>query len=190
MPYFVTSAMAALPRDQAVDEVILSPPEGDWSDLAECTASIKVWLPFPVADAASKLAEQFNHSTTVIVRNALVIHVFGRLAFDQAVMHGYLKAPRGYAAEVVNPKALYVAEREAHETGRQTDMARLDPAAHRELLAADLPATVAMRIAVPPKLKDALQRLAAGAGKELSAYCREVLTTYFLGAARAPSASG
>ena len=93
-------------------------------------------------------------------------------------------------AEVVNPKALYVAEREAHERGQQTDMARQDPAAHRELLAAALPATVAMRIAVPPKLKDELQRLAVGAGKELSAYCREVLTAYFLGAARAASASG
>jgi predicted transcriptional regulator len=182
--------MEGMPPERTIDERTLPPPVGDWAGMDDDSEHLKVWVSEEVNHAADLLADQYNNSKVVIVRNALVIHVFGRLAFDQAVMHGYLKTPRGYAAEVVNPKALYVAEREAHERGQQTDMARLDPAAHRELLAASLPATVGLRIAVPAKLKDDLQRLAAGAGKELSAYCREVLTAYFLGAARAPSASG
>jgi hypothetical protein len=187
MPYFVTSAMATLPRDQAVDELLLSAPTGDWSDLGDYTENVKVWLPFPVADAASKLAEQFNHSTTIIVRNALVIHAYGRLAFDQLVMNGQLRAPRGYTHDVVRPKMLLVSELEAHRAGRLTDMARDDPKAHAHLVADDGNVShrrpiVALRIAVPVRLKQDLLTLAGRAGRPLSEYCRDTLTTYYLGA--------
>ncbi|HQR72913.1 MAG TPA: hypothetical protein PLE54_20125, partial [Burkholderiaceae bacterium] len=137
--------------------------------------------------AASKLAEQFNHSTTIIVRNALVIHAYGRLAFDQLVMNGHLRAPRGYTNDVVSPKQLLVSELDAHRSGRLTDMAREDATAHAHLVANDGTVAyrrpvVALRIAVPERLKQDLLKLAERAGKPLSEYCRETLTAYYLGA--------
>jgi hypothetical protein len=187
LPYFIKTAMASLPPERAIDEVLLPPPSGDWTDFGDYTEHVKVWLPKPVADAAAKLAEQFNHSTTVIVRNALVIHVYGRLAFDQLVMNGRLRAPRGYTNDVVNPKQLLVSELESYRAGQQSDMARDDPLAHGHLVARDgefasSRPVVALRLAVPQRLKDDLLKLAERKGKPLSEYCREVLTDYYLGA--------
>jgi len=179
--------MATLPPERVIDELLLAPPAGDWSDFGDYTDHIKVWLPKPVADAAGRLAEQFDHSTTVIVRNALVIHAYGRLAFDQLVMNGRLRAPRGYTHDVVNPKQLIVSELAAHRAGQTSEMAREDAVAHAHIVArdgafsADRP-VVALRVAVPKRLKDDLLKLAQRAGKPLSEYCRETLTAYYLGA--------
>jgi len=179
--------MATLPSERVIDELLLSPPPGDWSDLGDYSDHIKVWLPTPVSNAAAQLAEQFDHSTTVIVRNALVIHAYGRLAFDQLVMNGYLRAPRGYTHDIVNSKQLLVSELEAHRAGRVSEMAREDEVAHTHLVArggefASRRPVVALRVAVPKRLKDDLLKLAERAGKPLSEYCRETLTAYYLGA--------
>jgi len=179
--------MAELPPERAIDEVLLPPPEGDWSDMGDYSEHVKVWLPAPAAYAAAKLAHQYHHSTTIIVRNALIIHVYGRLLFDQLVLNGQLRAPRGYHNDIVNPKQLVVAELAALRSGESTDLAREDPVTHRQLVAVDEnsapgPAIVALRVAVPPRLKRDLLALAERAGRPLSEYCRVTLTSYYLGA--------
>ena len=176
--------MADQPPERALDERTLPPPEGDWSDMGDYSEHIKVWLPVTVAEAADLLAEQYLHSQVIIVRNALIIHAYGRLKFDQLVLHGLLRATRGYVGEVVNPKQLFCDELAAHREGWQTDMSQQDPVAHRELLQEqDGHSTVALRIAVPARLKRDLEALASQAGKRLSEYAREVLTAYYLGSA-------
>ena len=116
-----------------------------------------------------------------------MIHAYGRLAFDQLVMNGRLRAPRGYTNDVVNPKQLLVSELEAHRAGQRSDMARDDPSptgissrgtgsSHRP--APSSPCAWPCR----KRLKDDLLKLAERAGKPLSEYCREVLTDYYLGA--------
>ena len=189
MPYFVSGPMAAMPRERVIDELVLPLPAGDWTDFGDYSEHVKVWLPKSVADAAARLAEQFNHSTTIIVRNALVIHVYGRLTFEQLVLHRLLRAPRGYVNDVVNSKQLLVSELELHRAGQLSEMALEDTAAHKHLVAQDgafasARPIVALRVSVPKRLKDDLSALAQRMDKPLSVYCREVLTSYYLGALR------
>ena len=187
MSYYRKKSMATMTRERAIDVRTLPMPPGDWSDMRKYSEHLKVWLSEEVAKAAGLLAEQYLHSQVIIVRNALVIHVYGRLMFDQLVVHRLLRAPRGYVPEIVDPKQVYWDERKAAEAGTETDLAREDPVAHRDLLAQDElhPATVALRIAMPPRLKRDLEELAKAANKPLSEYCREVLTAYYLGELRA-----
>jgi NADPH-dependent 2,4-dienoyl-CoA reductase/sulfur reductase-like enzyme len=82
---------------------------------------------------------------------------------------------------------LRVSELDAHRGGRLTDMARNDPKAHAHLVADDGNVAhqrpiVALRVAVPLRLRQDLLTLARRAGKPLSEYCRDTLTTYYLGA--------
>ena len=186
MPYLRKSSMADQPPERAVDERTLPPPEGDWSDMGDYSEHVKIWLPVRVVQAAGWLAEQYLQSQVVVIRNALIIHVYGRLTFDQLVLHGFLRAPRGYVAQVVDPKQLLCDESAAHSNGRKTEMARQDPVAHRELLHGDYwHSTFALRIAVPKRLKRDLGALASKSGKQVSEYAREVLTAYYLGASPA-----
>ena len=179
VPYFVKSSMADQPPELTIDERSLPGPDPAWADLRENTTELKIWVTPGVLAAADALARQYEHSVTIIVRNALVIHVYGRYAFDRMVLAGALRAPRGYSqGPVVNPKLLKFAQRSGTADPHYFDPASDPPAAH----ALDLRKPVyGLRVFMPTVLRLELEALAVEAGLPVSQYCREVLTAYYLG---------
>jgi hypothetical protein len=181
MPYFVKESMSGQPAEFRIDGLRVAAPGPEWADLQlDNVASLKIWLPDGVLRAAKELAGQYEHSVTLILRNALIIHVYGRLQFDRLVLNGYLRAPRGYAGEVINPKELNVRRHERHspvppEAFRDSD----DPPAASAL---DLRKKIhGARVFMPARLKRDLERLAGQAQLPVSQYCRELLSAYYLG---------
>lgn len=181
MPYFLKQSMSEQPAELRVDQLRVAAPGPEWADLQlDNVASLKIWLPDGVLVSAQELAGQYEHSVTLILRNALVIHAYGRTQFDRLVLNGYLRAPRGYVGEVINPKELNFHRREPRPPVPADPFCDSDdpPAAH----ALDLRKRIyGARVFMPARLKRDLERLAGQAQLPVSQYCREVLTAYYLG---------
>jgi len=189
MPYFVKSSMAELPPAWQLDESTLAPPGAEWADLRDDNSeSLKIWLPPAVLAAAGELGQHYLQSVTLILRNALVIHAYGRVMFDRLVAAGYLRPPRGYAGKVLNPKSLQMESRHSAPEGAAGDrFDRADDPPAAQALYAHRP-TFGARVFMPPRLKRDLTALAQANGLPLSEYCREALTLYYLGHRSTPAA--
>jgi hypothetical protein len=79
----------------AFDEIVAG--MGDFSDLAEHHAALKVWLPEPVEQALREISELSDLSISEFLRQFLAIHCYGLYAFYQmtAVMPKLFKDQRG-----------------------------------------------------------------------------------------------
>jgi len=147
-------------------------PTRGWSDMKTCDAVLKVWVPQPLDRVLDQAVVQFGNSKVLIVRSALLIHVYGRYRLDQLVVHGLWGDHRSYDWKIRFSRAVDGPPRVAPRT---------------EFIEQHGKSIEALRVHLPARLKVDLEALAARSGYRVSEYSRRVLIEYFFGRVDAPT---
>jgi hypothetical protein len=74
-----------VPRRRPLDFEEIVAGMGDFSDLGEHDAALKIWLPEPVKQALEEISERSNLSVSEFLRQFLAIHCYGLYAFYQMI---------------------------------------------------------------------------------------------------------
>jgi hypothetical protein len=149
----------------------LKPPDGDWSDYNVDDSSLRTWIPEPLDDCLDSLSLRFLQTKSDLARNALMIHVHGRYAFEQLVEHKLWRVSRRQQVEDAEPiRKLNTQIRPGQQTAPRTAFIRVFGKNSRDL-----------KVWMPKRLKLNLESVANVYGQPLSEYARRALTAYYLG---------
>lgn len=148
----------------------LTPPDGDWSDYNLDDSSTRAWIPEVLDQCLDVLGEHFEQTKSDLARNALVIHVHGRLLFEQLVQSKMWRLRRRVQTDEEEP---------VRWLNQMTVPGRVAP--RTAFIKAFGKNSCDLKVWMPKRLKDRLQSLADDADLPLSEYVRRALTAYYLG---------
>jgi hypothetical protein len=147
----------------------LAPPPGDWDGMNIDNTSVKIWIPEPLDDCLTALSMRFEQSKSDLARNGLMIHLHGRLVFEQLVANRLWRLTR----------------RIEHEDTTKYSMeginVKLEDSPRPAFIQAFGKNTFDLKVWMPTKLKENLGLLAIDSRQTGSEYMRRALTAYYLG---------
>lgn len=139
----------------------------DFSEFAEDDTFIKFWLPDRLLTAVDGLAEYFDNTRSRLLRGLLFVHVYGMVAFESMrCRHLGLFDPQIR----IDDGEMMKASRNGSATTAHLGKSRNN-----------------LKLHLPSRLREDLQRLVARSGVPLSQYLREVLVSVFLGYGQLPA---
>jgi predicted transcriptional regulator len=145
------------------------PKEVDWTKYDTDNASITLHLPESVDECLVELTERFEQTKSDLARNALMLHVHGRLQFERLVAQKLWRLRRRVEAEEI---------RRFNLQGYPTN---ISDSPRKEFIAAFGKSTAEVKIWLPRPLLDEISELALNAEMSPSEYARRALTAYYLG---------
>ncbi|NLI77502.1 MAG: hypothetical protein GX442_13800 [Candidatus Riflebacteria bacterium] len=139
----------------------------DFSEFARDDTFIKVWLPDKLLTAVDELAEYFDNTRSRLLRGLLFVHVYGMVDFEaMRCRHLGLFAPQPGIDDGEGIKFSRTGSATTAHLGKSRNNLKLH---------------------LPSRLLEDLQKLAARAGVPRSQYLREVLVSVFLGYGQLPA---
>ena len=141
---------------------------GDFSDLGEHSAALKIWLPEPVKHSLDEISERSDLSVSVFLRQFLAIHCYGLYAFYQMI-----EITLNLFKDIDSSGIRYSFAREEPPEGKK----RVDT-----YWVVELGKNVApIKLWIPNRMKADLKTLAEHVGLTPSNYVREILVSRLLG---------
>lgn len=131
-------------------------------------ARVKTWLPDQVHEALVELADALDGSASDVVRSSVFAHLYGRLAYEQAVVAGTWRPSRRY--EDMN-----------FSESPNASSARAPKAPRTALIEQIGKSEIQLTVFMPVALRAQLWATAERAGLRVSEYLRRHLATYLLG---------
>lgn len=147
----------------------LSAPQGEWDGMNIDDTAVKIWIPEVLDRCLSDLTERFDQSKSDLARNALMVHVYGRFAFEQLVANRLWKLTRRIERE------------DSVKYSMEGISVKLADAPRPAFIQAFGKNTDDLKVWMPRKLRDAVASLGFDAGQTVSEYIRRALTAYYLG---------
>jgi hypothetical protein len=154
----------------------LHAPPGDWDQISFDDSPQKIWLPESLDDCLTVLCDRFKQSKSDLVRNALMVHVYGRLVFEQLVANGLWWPTRRTEFPQEGRRKFSL-----QGSGTVSSNKNLSDAPRPEFIKAFGKSTADIKVWMPFQLVRELSKLAEESGLTFSEYCRRALTAYYLG---------
>ena len=149
----------------------LAMPPGSWEGMNIDDVAVKIWIPDVLDECLGELGVRFEQSKSDLARNGLMIHVHGRYVFEQLVANQMWKLTRRVVQEVITKYSLEGIGISLEDDPRPAYIKAFGKN------------TCDLKVWMPMRLKDILQRLGIEAGQTGSEYMRRALTAYYLGRA-------
>jgi len=147
----------------------LPQPEGDWAAYNVDDTAVKIWIPEPLDRCLTLLTERFDQTKSDLARNALMIHVHGRLVFES----------------LAENKMWRLRRRQEIEDNRKFNMMvsgpKLNDSPRSSYIKAFGKSTEDLKVWMPRQLNSEIRDLATDMGLTSSEYIRRALTAYYLG---------
>lgn len=147
----------------------LAPPLGDWDGMNIDNTSVKIWIPEPLDDCLIALSARFEQSKSDLARNGLMIHLHGRLVFEQLVANRLWRLTRRIEQE------------DTVKYSMEGIRIKLEDSPRPAFIQAFGKNTFDLKVWMPKRLKEHLESLAIDTGQTGSEYMRRALTAYYLG---------
>ncbi len=147
----------------------LAVPPGDWEGMNIDDAAVKIWIPEVLDQCLGALGVRFEQSKSDLARNGLMMHVHGRLVFEQLVANRLWKLTRRLERELIIKYSM----------GGIGITLEDDP--RPAYIKAFGKNTCDLKVWMPVRLKESLRRLGFESGQTASEYMRRALTAYYLG---------
>jgi len=144
-------------------------PDGDWSRYAADDTAVKVWIPVALDDCLDTLTDRFNQTKSDLARNALMLHVHGRLVFESLVEHKLWRLCRRQQIEDTRKFCLMGTSLKLSDSPRTAYIRAFGKN------------TKDLKVWMPRALQDEIGSLAIDVGLTVSEYTRRALTAYYLG---------
>lgn len=137
--------------------------------------SLKIWMPDAVERKIDLLAQQHELTKSDVVRNVLLLHVYGRIRYEQWTQEGSWrpkrKSTKTEALSYREGDALFSRGRAPHDDSPASP----GDGRRREFIREYGKSNGDMRVFMPGLLKRSLQQLADAARIPISEYCRNTL---------------
>jgi hypothetical protein len=144
-----------------LSEYNVSINEDQYTDLFECTATLKIWLPESIENQLSEISYFLDVSVSDFIRQIIFVHLYGRYAFlgcvEREIHH--------FDEKAFMPKVCYAKSVSPQSTGQTT----------KEKLVS------ATKIYLPQRMKDDLLSFAETKYQPVSEYCRQLIITHLHG---------
>ena len=147
----------------------LAVPPGDWEGMNIDDAAVKIWIPEVLDQCLGALGVRFEQSKSDLARNGLMMHVHGRLVFEQLVANRLWKLTRRVEREQIIKYSM------------EGIGARLEDDSRPAYIKAFGKNTCDIKVWMPVSLKESLANLGYESGQTASEYMRRALTAYYLG---------
>jgi len=147
----------------------LAAPPGDWDGMNVDDAAVKIWIPEVLDQCLEALGTRFEQSKSDLARNGLMMHVHGRLFFEQLVANRLWKLTRRVERELIIKYSM------------EGIGARLEDDPRPAYIKAFGKNTCDLKVWMPVRLKESLASLGYESGQTASEYMRRALTAYYLG---------
>ena len=150
----------------------LPKPEGDWTAYNVDDTAVKMWIPQVLDQCLTDLTERFEQTKSDLARNALMIHVHGRMTFEALIENRLWRLRRRQEVEDNRVFSLMGTSLKLSDTPRAS------------FIKAFGKNTEDLKVWMPRRLQDDLSALAIDVGLTPSEYMRRALTAYYLGRTR------
>lgn len=147
----------------------LALPPGAWDGMNIDNTSVKIWIPEPLDNCLTALSAHFEQSKSDLARNALMIHLYGRLVFEQLVANRLWRLTRRTEQEDTTKYSM------------EGISIKLEDSPRPAYIQAFGKNTIDLKVWMPRQLKEHLESLAIDCGQTGSEYMRRALTAYYLG---------
>lgn len=160
--------------------VSLSRHDSDGEQLRSNDDSLKIWLPEGLEAKVEALSNLYELTKSDVIRNSLLLHVFGRIRYEQWTSEGHWR-PKQKATKTETQQFLAGAVRFSRSRKSPGEKENVPDAADAQGRTAFIEAhgksQEANRVFMPSLLKLRLQQLADARRQPISEYCRRTLVT-------------
>lgn len=154
-------------------------PDPDGEKLRKDDESLTVHLPDQLERKIEALANFYELTKSDVMRNCLLLHVYGRIRYELWTADGSWRPKRKAAKEDIQAyqagDALFSPGRPYYDDDEHDETIKPSPARRSEFIRQHGKSGDGARVFMPALLKDRLQSLAKDQGQKPSEYCRRTL---------------